>query len=49
MGNAALATAMGGVAERNFAGETYYAQLKCHNPSGVSHLPVLLLLLLLEA
>ena len=45
MGNAALATAMGGVAERNFAGETYYAQLKCHNPSGVSHLPVLLLLL----
>jgi len=34
MGNAALATAMGGVAERNFAGETYYAQLKCHDPSG---------------
>jgi len=34
MGNAALATAMGGVAERNYAGETYYAQLKCHDPSG---------------
>ena len=34
MGNAALATAMGGDAERNFAGETYYAQLKCHHPSG---------------
>ncbi|MCK9320031.1 MAG: hypothetical protein M0P51_16830, partial [Methanoculleus sp.] len=32
--NAALATAMGGEAERNFAGETYYAQLKCHDPSG---------------
>jgi hypothetical protein len=32
--NAALATAMGGVAERNFAGETYYAQLKCHDPTG---------------
>ena len=32
--NAALATAMGGDAERNFAGETYYAQLKCHDPSG---------------
>ncbi len=32
--NAALATAMGGVAERNFAGESYYAQLKCHDPSG---------------
>ena len=25
---------MGGDAERNFAGETYYAQLKCHDPSG---------------
>jgi len=36
---------MGGDAERNFAGETYYAQLKCHDPAGVSHLPVLLLLL----
>ena len=34
MGNAALATAMGGDAERNFAGETYYCQLKCHDPSG---------------
>ncbi|MFY1644069.1 hypothetical protein ACK11Z_10050, partial [Methanoculleus bourgensis] len=32
--NTALATAMGGDAERNFAGETYYAQLKCHDPSG---------------
>jgi hypothetical protein len=32
--NAALATAMGGEAERNFAGETYYAQLKCHDPTG---------------
>ncbi len=32
--NAALAAAMGGVAERNFAGETYYCQLKCHDPSG---------------
>ena len=44
LANAALATAMGGVAERNFTGESYYAQLKCHDPSGVSHLPVLLLL-----
>ncbi|NLE26844.1 MAG: hypothetical protein GX625_16190, partial [Clostridiaceae bacterium] len=34
MGNAAIATAMGGVAERNFAGEAYYCQLKCHDPSG---------------
>ena len=32
--NAALATAMGGEAERNFAGESYYAQLKCHDPTG---------------
>ena len=32
--NTALAAAMGGEAERNFAGETYYAQLKCHDPSG---------------
>ena len=32
--NTALATAMGGEAERNFAGETYYAQLKCHDPTG---------------
>ncbi|MDV2482456.1 hypothetical protein F8E02_10680 [Methanoculleus sp. Wushi-C6] len=34
MGNAALATAMGGEAERDFARETYYAQLRCHDPSG---------------
>jgi len=34
MGNAAIAAAMGGEAQRNFAGETYYAQLKCHDPSG---------------
>ena len=34
MDNAALATAMGGEAERNFAGESYYAQLKCHDPTG---------------
>ena len=34
MANAALATAMGGVAERNLAGESYYCQLKCHDPSG---------------
>jgi hypothetical protein len=34
LANAALATAMGGVAERNFAGESYYAQLKCHDPTG---------------
>jgi hypothetical protein len=34
LANTALATAMGGVAERNFAGETYYAQLRCHDPSG---------------
>ena len=32
--NAALATAMGGVAVRNGPGETYYCQLKCHDPSG---------------
>ncbi len=32
--NTALAAAMGGEAERNFAGESYYAQLKCHDPSG---------------
>ena len=36
MENAALATAMGGEAERNNARETYYAQLKCHDPSGDS-------------
>jgi len=34
LANTALATAMGGVAERNFAGESYYAQLKCHDPTG---------------
>jgi hypothetical protein len=34
LANATLAAAMGGDAERNFAGETYYAQLKCHDPSG---------------
>jgi len=34
MANAALATAMGGVAERNFPGDSFYAQLKCHDPSG---------------
>jgi len=34
MANTALAAAMGGVAERNFGGESYYAQLKCHDPSG---------------
>ena len=35
MGNAALATAMGATdALRNGPGETYYAQLKCHDPSG---------------
>ena len=32
--NTALATAMGGEAVRNGPGETYYAQLKCHDPSG---------------
>ena len=32
--NTALATAMGGVAVRNGPGESYYAQLKCHDPSG---------------
>ncbi len=45
MGNATLAAAMGGVAERNNARETYYCQLKCHDPSGVSK-PFGLLLLL---
>ena len=34
LANTALATAMGGVAERNNASETYYAQLKCHDTSG---------------
>ncbi|WP_292410835.1 MULTISPECIES: hypothetical protein [unclassified Methanoculleus] len=36
LANATLAAAMGGVAERNNARETYYAQLKCHDPSGDS-------------
>ncbi|MDD3857440.1 MAG: hypothetical protein PHP43_05255 [Methanoculleus sp.] len=34
MNNAALAAAMGGEAVRNSPAETYYAQLKCHDPSG---------------
>ena len=34
MDNAALAAAMGGEAVRNGPAETYYAQLKCHDPSG---------------
>ena len=34
LANTALAAAMGGVAERNFGGESYYAQLKCHDPTG---------------
>jgi len=34
LANATLATAMGGVAERDFGGESYYCQLTCHDPSG---------------
>jgi hypothetical protein len=34
MDNTALAAAMGGEAVRNGPAETYYAQLKCHDPSG---------------
>jgi hypothetical protein len=34
LANAALEAAMGGEAVRNGPGETYYAQLKCHDPSG---------------
>ena len=34
MANTALATAMAGVAERDNARKSYYAQLKCHDPSG---------------
>ena len=34
MANVALATAFAGVAERNPGGDSYYAQLKCHDPSG---------------
>ncbi|MFA7199554.1 MAG: hypothetical protein WC093_09700, partial [Methanoculleus sp.] len=33
LANTALAAAMGGVAQRNFDGESYYCQLKCHDPS----------------
>jgi hypothetical protein len=32
--NAALETAMGGTAHRDFGSETYYCQLKCHDPTG---------------
>ncbi|WP_332449887.1 hypothetical protein [Methanoculleus sp.] len=34
LANATLAAAMGGYAERDFGGESYYCQLKCHDPSG---------------
>ncbi len=34
MGSAALATSMGGEAVRDFAHESYYCQLKCHDPAG---------------
>ena len=34
LANTALATAMGGEAQRNEDGESYYCQLKCHDPSG---------------
>ena len=34
MNNIALAAAMGGEAVRNSPAETYYAQLRCHDPSG---------------
>ena len=34
LANATLETAMGGEAVRNGPGETYYCQLKCHDPSG---------------
>ncbi|MDN7013775.1 hypothetical protein FGW20_12185 [Methanoculleus sp. FWC-SCC3] len=34
MEDATIAAAMGGEAVRNSPGETYYAQLKCHDPSG---------------
>ena len=33
LANTALATAMGGEAQRNEDGESYYCQLKCHDPS----------------
>ncbi|NLA38221.1 MAG: hypothetical protein GX882_02315, partial [Methanomicrobiales archaeon] len=34
LANTAIATAMGGTAHRDPAKETYYCQLKCHDPSG---------------
>ena len=34
LANAGLATAMGGEPVRDFGRETYYAQLKCHDPTG---------------
>ena len=34
LANTALATAMGGTAVRDFGRESYYAQLKCHDPTG---------------
>ena len=34
LGNTAVANAMGGDAYRDPAKETYYCQLKCHDPSG---------------
>ncbi len=34
LANTGLATAMGGTAVRDFGRESYYAQLKCHDPSG---------------
>jgi hypothetical protein len=34
LANTALATAMGGEAERDNARESYYAQLRCHDPTG---------------
>ena len=34
LANATLAAAMGGYAERDFGGESYYCQLKCHDPTG---------------
>ena len=34
LANTAIATAMGGEAFRDPAKETYYCQLKCHDPSG---------------
>ncbi len=34
LANTGLATAMGGTAVRDFGHESYYAQLKCHDPTG---------------